>query len=400
MSTPADTQRGSLGEIARVFLKLGFLAFGGPAAHTAMMQDELVHRRRWLSEERFLEAVAAVQVVPGPNSTELAIHMGQLRGGTRGLLVAGACFIGPAVLIILPLAILYVEIGRMSDATQAGLATVMQTVSAAVIGIIFVAGYRLARTATREPFAIAVAVLAFVGGLSIPAGWQPEILMLATAAVLGIARESAQRGPAAALLLPLAVIESPDWLQFAGFFLKVGGTLYGSGYVLVSYLETGLTADGLGWLTSAQVADAVAVGQVTPGPLLTTSTFAGYVIASFTFGQGLSGSIGGALLATAAMFLPAFVFVLLLGPILNRLRQRAWARGMLGGMGSAAVGLIFVACVQLLTGGLVSEGGIDWLLVATLLVTVAALLRFGVNATWLIGMALALGLLRVAIGAG
>ena len=389
-------QRGPLSEIAAVFLKLGFLAFGGPAAHTAMMQDELVRRRKWLGEKHFLDAVAAVQVVPGPNSTELAIHMGQLRGGFRGLLVAGACFIGPAVLVILPLAIAYVELGR-SAATQDALAAVMHSVSAAVIGVILVAGVRLAKSAVTSVFLGVMAVLGLLGAILVPPAWQPEILTLAVAAVLGIAVDWARNTPvAASLALPLAAVDPAEWGRMALFFLKVGGTLFGSGYVLVNYLDSGLAGD-LGWLTRQQVLDAVAIGQTTPGPLLTTSTFAGYLIGTQQLGQGIWGSTLAALLATAAMFAPAFLFVALLGPLLGKLRRRAWARAMLAAMGAAAVGLILAAVFHFAGPTLLPGGRVDWLNAVLAVVTVAGMLTLNLNATWLIGLGLAVGAIRAAV---
>jgi chromate transporter len=388
----------SLGEIARVFLKLGFLAFGGPAAHTAMMQDELVHRRKWLDEEEFLDAVAAVQVVPGPNSTELAIHMGQLRGGFKGLLVAGACFIGPAVLIILPLAVLYVAAREYSETARRSLEIVMHTVSGAVLGVILVAGLRLMWSAVKGPFGATMLVIGLLVALQVPGRFQPEILALAVAAIAGIAADRVRTGTTAlglALPLPLmATGDAGDWARMAGFFLKVGATLFGSGYVLVNYLESGLTAGGLGWLTDQQVLDAIAVGQVTPGPLLTTSTFAGYVIGSETFGHGWLGSTGAALLATGAMFLPAFVFVALLGPLLSRLRKRDWARSMLAAMGAAAVGLILAACVTLAPDVLAIGGRVDPINLLLAVVTAVLMLWRGVNATWLMAAALLVGGVR------
>ncbi len=398
MDAPSEpSPPASLGEVARVFLKLGFLAFGGPAAHTAMMEDELVRRRKWLSHKHFLDAVAAVQVVPGPNSTELAIHMGQLRRGFAGLLVAGACFIGPAVLIILPLAIAYVHLGRMSEATRAGLATVMHSVSAAVLGVILVAGLRLGRSAVKGPFGGLMLALGLIVALVLPGRFQPEIIVLAVAATAGIVADRVKAGAASmAVALPLAA-EPGDWLRLAGFFLKVGGTLFGSGYVLVNYLESGLTAGGLGWLTTEQVFDAIAIGQTTPGPLLTTSTFAGYLIGSETFGLGLGGSIAAALVATGAMFLPSFVFVAVLGPILNRLRQKAWARAMLAAMGAAAVGLILAVCVRLAGPALAWEGRLDAINLVVAAATVALMLWRGWNATWFIAAALVLGLARIAL---
>ena len=406
MSSPSP--RPTLGEIARVFLKLGFLAFGGPAAHTAMMQDELVRRRRWLSEADFLEAVAAVQVVPGPNSTELAIHMGQLRGGFRGLLVAGVCFIGPAVLIILPLAIAYVHVGRMSEAAATRLAIVMHSISAAVLGVILVAGLRLARSAVTGPGSAAMVAGAFGFALvlptlfeayGLPPAWrQTELIVLGVAAMIGITSGFAGAGRSSlAVALPLAAADAGDWLRLTGFFLKVGGTLFGSGYVLVNYLQTGLTDGGLGWLSDTQVLDAIAVGQVTPGPLLTTSTFAGFLIGSLTFDLGIGGSILAALIATGAMFAPAFLFVALLGPLLPPLRARTWAKNMLAAMGAAAVGLIFAVCVTLTPTTLAAADRPDWINLAVLGLTIGAMLWRNVNATWLVGTALLVGLLRAAL---
>lgn len=406
MSTPSDPP-GSLGEIARVFLRLGFLAFGGPAAHTAMMQDELVDKRKWLSGERFAEAVAAVQVVPGPNSTELAIHMGQIRGGFKGLLVAGCCFIGPAVLIILPLAIAYVAVGEISDEALAARDVVMHTVSSAVVAIVAVAGVRLLWSTVKGPFGAMMVGLALVLALRLPTlfdvydlapAWrQTELMILASAAVAGIVADRIKAGTAAlAVAVPVGV-DSGELIRMAGFFLKVGGTLFGSGYVLVNYLQTGLTEDGLGWLTQAQVLDAVAIGQVTPGPLLTTSTFAGYLIGSVTFEFGVLGAIGTALLATAAMFAPAFVFVALLGPMLAKLRRFAWAKAMLSAMAAAAVGLIFAVCVDLTPAAFATGRQIDPINLAIGAATLVLMLWRRVNATWLIGLAVVVGLLRAVI---
>ncbi len=403
----ASARQGGLAEIARVFLKLGFLAFGGPAAHTAMMQDELVRRRKWLSEEAFLDAVAAVQVVPGPNSTELAIHMGQHRAGFKGLLVAGFCFIVPAVLVILPLAIAYVAVGRMSDGMQAALETVMHSVSAAVLAVILVAGVRLLYSAVKGPFGALMVGTALVLAIKLPdvfrvydvaTAWrQTELIILGIAAIAGILAERTKAGSAALAVvvpIPVATADGAEWLRLMGFFLKVGGTLFGSGYVLVNYLETGLTETGLGWLTQTQVLDAVAVGQVTPGPLLTTSTFAGYVIGSLTFDLGIGGSIATALLATAAMFAPAFLFVALLGPLLGRLRKQAWAKAMLAAMGAAAVGLIFAVCVDLAPAALAIDRRPDIINLIIAGLTLFLMLRMNLNATWLIAAALMVGVAR------
>ena len=388
---------GGLGEIAAVFLKLGFLAFGGPMAHVAMMEDELVRRRHWLSRERFLESAAALHFIPGPNSTELAIHMGYLRGGHAGLLVAGACFIGPAVLVILPLAWLYVA-GQSAD-YRPWLEAVMGGVAPVVLAIIVVAGVRFGQAALRSPPHVALAILAVPLALIFGrVGVQREIAVLALAAAAGAARTIRRPPPALALLalpaapLAPAVPAAASLGQIAWFFLKVGGTLFGSGYVLVSYLQSGLVED-LGWLTEAELLDAVAVGQTTPGPLLTTSTFVGYVVGAKT--AGVNPTVA-ALVATGAMFLPSFVLVAATAPLLERLRRVAAARAALAAMNAAVVGLIGLVAAELAGAALTIGGGVDPLAIALAVVTLAAMLAVGLNATWLILAGAAAGAARLA----
>jgi chromate transporter len=387
---------GRLREVALVFTRLGFTAFGGPAAHVALMEDEVVRRRGWVTREQFLDLVALVNFIPGPNSTELAIHLGLLRAGFAGLCVAGACFIFPAVLIILPLAYAYVRFGTLPTVTHA-----MAGINAAVVSVLAVACWRFGKTALKDRFTVGVALLA--GAAAMGARFKPvpqaELLILIAAAAAGAVRAGALRRrctgtaalPALPPLLPLAAgaaSTQPAGLTMTGmalYFLKVGATLFGSGYVLVSYLDAGLVAQR-GWLTKPQLLDAVAVGQVTPGPLLTTATFVGYVLGHRAYGT--VGAVGGALLATAAIFLPAFVFVAALGKVLPRLSRSAVARGALDAASAAVVSLIVVVTVTLAASALRTPTSL-----AVAAAAAVALLAFKVNATWvmlaaaLVGMA-------------
>ena len=391
------TQSQRLLEIAAVFTRLGFTAFGGPAAHVAMMEDEVVTRRAWLDRQHFLDLVASVNFVPGPNSTELAIHIGYIRGGVPGLLVAGVCFITPAVLIILPLAFFYVRSGSLPQ-----FASAMSGINACVVAIVAAAAWRFAQTSIRDVMttmiALAAAVIGFVG-IRYPE-IQPELLALALAALVGAiyyARPRAHpRLDIAPLLLPLAV--SPTLWRDLGkmslFFLKVGATLFGSGYVLVSYLQIGLV-DQFHWLTKRELLDAISIGQVTPGPLLTTASFVGYVLGAAKFGGGVIGGVIGAIAATVAIFLPSFLFILILGRVLPRIRQNRYARGALDAMNAAVVALIVVVCWRLGAAALAPAGRPDVFAIAIALASLAAIVWKNINATWLIIAAGLLGLIRV-----
>ena len=380
---------GELGEVARLFLRLGFTAFGGPAAHIALMEDEVVNRRKWIDRQQFLDLVAAVNFIPGPNSTELAIHLGMLRAGWKGLIVAGICFIVPAMLIILPIGWLYVHYSSLPN-----VAGPLMGIRACMIAIIAAAMWRFAKSAIKDKFSGAIAMAAAVAGFvtmlprfRVP---QAELIILALAAVAGMIR---QGGARVATSIPLAIPTtmaagaatigvSAKFLQLALFFLKVGATLFGSGYVLVSYLRGGLV-DEKQWLSSQQLTDAVAVGQFTPGPLLTTATFIGYILGQQWAGP--KGAIGGAVLATAAIFFPSFCFVAALGPIWNRIRRSQRFRGALDGMNAAVVALILVVSITL---GRESIHGIGTLAIAA--ISLVLLLKWNLNSTWLIiGSALA-----------
>jgi chromate transporter len=392
-----DPSRGArLREVALLFTRLGFTAFGGPAAHLAIIEDEVVTRRRWLARERFLDLVALVNFIPGPNSTELAIHLGLIRAGYPGLVVAGACFILPAVLIILPLGYAYVHYGKLAWVVGA-----MAAINAAVVAVLAVACWRFARSALKDRFTAALAVLATLAAFV--ARWrhlpQSELIILAAAAAAGAARESRpwrRDVTVNALALPALLAAAPAAAQAAAaitlggmawFFLKVGATLFGSGYVIVSYLDAGLVQQR-GWLTRSQLLDSVAVGQVTPGPLLTTATFAGYVMGHQAYGT-TSGAVAGALVSTACIFLPAFVFVALLGNALPRLRQSAAARGALDAASAAVVALIVVVTVDLAWASLRDPVSLSIAAGAAV-----ALLVGNVNATWVMLTAAVVGVAR------
>jgi chromate transporter len=386
-----------LREIAAVFTRLGFTAFGGPAAHVAMMEDEVVTRRAWLDRQHFLDLVASVNFVPGPNSTELAIHLGLIRAGFAGLIVAGVCFIVPAVLIILPLAYIYVKSGSLPQVSGA-----LSGINACVVAIIAAAAIRFAKTAVRDVFTVALAIVATIAGFAgnrFPQ-LQPELIILAAAALLGAIYYGRPRPPAGtmlALAAPLAVSQAlwGDLLRMALFFLKVGATLFGSGYVLVSYLQSGLV-DQFHWLTRRELLDAISIGQVTPGPLLTTATFVGYVLGADKFGGGVVGGVLGGILATVAIFLPSFFFITMLGRVLPAIRNNRYARGALDAMNAAVVALIVVVCWRLGAAALTPEGAPDFVAIAIALASFLALLKWNINSTWLILASGLIGVIRLA----
>lgn len=383
-----------LAEVARVFTKLGFTAFGGPAAHLALMEDEIVHRRHWLDRQHFLDMVAAINFIPGPNSTQLAMQLGFLRAGYPGLVVAGTCFIVPAVLIILPLAYLYVTFGHTPHVREA-----LVGINACVVSIVAAALWRFTSTGVRDRFSAGIALLATVAGFLAPrletfTLGQMDLIILALAALAGAIWYGRPKipplAPVIAPLISCAGLRVDDrYVKMALLFLKVGATLFGSGYVLVSYLQAGIV-DHYHWMTRQQLLDAIAVGQVTPGPLLTTATFIGYFLGHAQFGGGVRGGIVGGLLATGAIFLPSFVLIALLGPLLPKVRNNPLARGALNGMNAAVVALILVVCVRLGRAALVDA--------TTILVavgTLLALLIWNINSTWLILAAGGVGLLRM-----
>ena len=370
-----DDAPGAVGEVAQLFLKLGTIAFGGPAAHIAMMDDEIVRKRGWLSRERFLDLLGATNLIPGPNSTEMAIHLGFLRAGWRGLIVAGACFILPAMTITGVLAWAYVRFGSLPEVFW-----LLYGVKPVIIAIVVQALWGFALKAVKGPVtgAVGVAVIA----LSF-LGWDEVLLLLVAGVATMLAKRAGQKGtPATAVAATwgamlvagapataAAAAHAPVSLwALTGFFLKVGSVLYGSGYVLLAFLRSDLV-QRWGWLTDQQLMDAIAVGQFTPGPVFTTAMFIGYIVAG----------VPGALLATLGIFLPSFVFVAASSPLIPRIRRSAWAGGFLDGVNVASLGLMAAVTWQLGRAALV-----DWVTVSLALVATMLVFRLRINSAWLV----------------
>lgn len=373
-----SAMRAELRDLALLFLRLGTTAFGGPAAHVAMMEDEVVRRRRWMTREAFLDLVGATHLIPGPNSTELAIHVGHARAGWRGLIVAGVCFIVPAMAMVWAIAWGYVTYG-----TLPAVAGVLAGVKPVVFAVVVQALWGFARTALKGAVTLALAGTAFAAVLlgvhellvlllagliayvdgRVTAGGVPAAGLVAaapptTGGAFGAAAGAAAGGVAgAAALGPLFLV-----------FLKAGTFLFGSGYVLLAFLRTDLVAR-LGWLTEPQLLDAIAVGQFTPGPVFTTATFIGFVLA---------GNVG-ALLATLGIFLPAFVFVALTAPYVARLRRSPALAGALDGVNAASVALMAAVCVPLGRDAVAGPVPVALFAGALLLLT-----RWRVNSAWLV----------------
>lgn len=366
--------RDRLAELARLFLRLGTTAFGGPAAHIAMMRDEVVLRRGWLSDAEFLDLLGATNLIPGPNSTEMAIHVGHRRAGWPGLVVAGACFILPAAAITLVLAWGYVHFGSRPEAAwllYGVKPVVIAIVAQAVLGLAPVA----ARTRRLQLLGLASALAAGLG--------VNEFVVLLLGAAVAVALSAMRRGAGALAglalplgsQLPLAVTTAAPAASGAvttgallWTFAKIGSVLFGSGYVLLAFLRAELV-ERLGWLDAAQLVDAIAIGQLTPGPVFTTATFVGYLLAGNA----------GALAATCGIFLPAFAFVALSAPLLPRLRRSWIAAAALDGVNVASLALMALVTLQLVRAAIVDAP------TALLAVTSLALLvRWKLNTTWLI----------------
>jgi chromate transporter len=348
----------SLTDLARFFLRLGTTAFGGPAAHIAMMEDELVRRRQWLTREKFLDLLGANNLIPGPSSSELAIHIGYLLAGWRGLLVAGTCFILPAAVLVTVLAWVYVRLGKL-PATSA----VLYGVKPVVIAVIVQALCGLARTAAKTWFLGLVGIVSLVVVLF---GLHPLLLLLLAGAAAALPRlvtstRSVVTLPSLASATAVSVIPTAFSLGSLFFvFLKMGAVVFGSGYVLLTFLRTDLVVHRA-WLTDAQLIDAVAVGQVTPGPVFTTATFIGYLLAG----------VCGAVAATVGIFLPAFVLVAASGPLIPRIRRSKIAAAFLDGVNVASLAMMAAVTWQLGRASLT-----DAVTVALAIISLVALLRF------------------------
>jgi len=373
-------------EVARLFLKLGITAFGGPAAHIAMMHDEVVKRRKWLSDQEFLDLLGATNLIPGPNSTEMVIHLSYLRAGWPGLIAGGVCFILPAMLIVTALAWVYVKLKSLPQ-----IEWLLYGVKPVVIAIIAQALWNLGRKAVKN------IILASVGLVVIVLYFFQinELLLLFAGGLVVMLAANFQRLRAqgmGALLLPgaagfsafalsgLTVVPFSLPLLFLTF-LKIGSILYGSGYVLLAFLRADFVVN-FSWLTEAQLIDAIAIGQVTPGPVFTTATFIGFLLAG----------LPGALLATLGIFLPSFIFVAISNPLIPRIRNSPWVSGLLDGVNVASFGLMAAVTWQLGQASL-----IDPLTIVIALVSLGLLIRFNLNTTWLIAGGAILGLLKAFI---
>jgi chromate transporter len=377
LDSPSEEKQVSLGELALFFLRLGTTAFGGPAAHIAMMEDELVRRRRWLSREKFLDLLGASNLIPGPSSSELAIHIGYLLCGWQGLIVAGICFILPAAIMVAAIAWVYVRFGKLP-----AVAGVLYGIKPVVIAVILQALWGLGRTAVKTKF------LAILGMLSIVLAFlnlHPLLLLLFGGAVACVASLTSRRkwgwstftfrtigiGSLAGTATAFSLV------SLFLVFLKIGTIVFGSGYVLLAYLRADLVVNR-GWLTDAQLVDAVAVGQVTPGPVFTTATFIGFIL----------GGIRGAAISTVGIFLPAFLLVAVSGPLVPRIRKSKAAGAFLDGVNVASLALMAAVSWQLGRASVV-----DVVTVVLAFASLIALLRFRVNSAWLVMAGAIVGLI-------
>lgn len=363
-------------EVAAVFTKLGFIGFGGPAAHIALMREELVRRRAWVDDQTFLDLVGATNLVPGPNSTELAVHLGLRRAGWRGFVAAACGFILPAVAIVLTLAAAYDRYGATPTARHLSYGVVP-----VIVAVVAHATVGLTRTAVKD---VVLGVVAAGTAVAWLAGVH-ELALLALAAVAGALWRNRGRLAAARLtgllIAPFGLSAEradPDLWRLGWTMLKIGAVLYGSGYVLVSFLERDLV-ERLGWLTEQQLLDAVAIGQVTPGPVFTTATFVGYQVAG----------LGGAAVATVAIFAPALVFVALLARVVPLIRRSAWAGGALDGVNAGSLGMMAAAVIRLADTAIV-----DLLTASVAVAALAVLLTRRINTAWLVGAGALVGILH------
>lgn len=390
-------QRKALTEVAILFLRLGFTAFGGPAAHIAMMRDEVVKRRKWISDERFVDLWGTCNLIPGPTSTEMAMYLGYQRVGWRGLILGGVCFIGPAMLIVLALAWAYVTLGSLPQ-----VAWLFYGIKPVVVAIICYALWGLCRTVLKGVWQVIVAVLVLALYLL---GVNVLILLFAGGLFYGLVRiaERWYRQKHAPVKPPLSSLVGifalrPRWqvslaVPFVSFtatvvpfslltlfltFLKIGAILYGSGYVLLAFLRSDFVLQ-LHWLTDRQLLDAIAIGQFTPGPLFTTATFIGYVV----------GGLPGALIATLGIFLPSFFFIPLVHPVATRLRRSPWTAPLLDGVNIAALALMAGVLVQLGQNALTDI--LTWVIA---IIAFGILLRFKINSAWLILAGAIIGIVR------
>lgn len=380
--TPAQRQQ-RLKDLTQVFLKLGLIAFGGPAAHVAMMDDEVVKRRRWMTREKLLDLLGITSLIPGPSSTQLAIYIGYERAGFWGVVLAGVSFILPAMLMVWGLAAIYVRYQALPQVN-----CLLYGIKPVIIAIVVQALWNLSQKAIKDiwtAIAALIVIIAFALGAN--------ALMLLLLAGLGVTLLKNGLGDGAkfpflvfpSVLLGVATptaIALVSWVQVFFYFLKLGSVLYGGGYVLLAFLQQDLV-ERSHWLTSQQLLDAVAIGQVTPGPLFTTATFVGYLLAGN----------GGAIAGTLGIFLPSFVLILVISPWVAKLRSSIWASGFLDGVNGASIGLMAAVTYTLGRAAIV-----DWLTMLVALLGSIAIFRFQLNPIWLVLSGGAIGLATKVLG--
>jgi chromate transporter len=386
--TESPTAHVTYAELARFFLRFSLVAFGGPPAHIALGEAEMVTRRKWLTREHYLDLVAATNLIPGPNSTEVMIHVGYVLKGISGAIFVGLCWITPAFLVTLALAILYGSTGQLP---QVG--AILWGIAPVMVAIIAQVGYRLMQTALKDRllwslFFIAMAVII----LSQQFGWGiPEVaVMIVAGLIYAVWKTGLPRGAASALILPLMPVaqviatNSASLGDLFWYFLRIGAVLFGSGYVLVSYIQQDVV-NGFGWLTTRQLLDSVAIGQMTPGPVLTTVAVVGYLVSG----------IPGAALATIGIFLPSFVLVILTAPLIPRMRQSQFFSALLAGINTGVIAAILVTLIDLTLSSIrpLTGDGISLVPIAIGLGALVLLLRTKLNPTWIILAGGALGLL-------
>jgi chromate transporter len=363
-----------LGEVVAVMLKLGTIAFGGPAVHVAMLREETVRRRQWVTDDEFLDLFGAVTILPGPSSTQLAIALSRRRAGWPGLALGGVCFIAPAMAIVLTLAWSYARYGTSPTG-----GAIVSGVEPVVIALVAVALWELAHTAIRRRWYAAIGALALAAYFL---GVDVLLILVGAAAVAAVGGRTRRRLPA---LLPLASTSlaagaggRPRLVHIAGEFAKLGVIVFGSGYVLLAYLRRDLV-NGLHWLSLHQVLDAVAAGQVTPGPVFTTATFVGYLLHG----------VAGALIATVAIFLPSFLMVVLLEPLLPRILAWPSAAGALEGVTVAALGLMAGVTVDL------GRAAIhDGFTAAVAVIALVVAIRWRPNPLWMVAAGAGVGVIH------
>lgn len=362
-------QQQPLRELARLFFRLGCTAFGGPAAHIAMMRQEVVHKKQWMTDRHFLDLVGATNLIPGPNSTEMAIHIGRERGGWKGLLISGTCFIVPAVLITGMFAWLYREYGRLPQVQP-----FIYGIKPAIIPVILAAVYPMGKSSLKSAWLGIIGVAALVAALL----GVNEIAVMFVAGALALLVQLLQQYRATGTMLsffPLSLLQVPATsllqvtnMKLALVFLKTGAILYGSGYVLFAFLAAELVQTGL--LSRQVLTDAIAVGQFTPGPVFSSVTFIGFQLNGFA----------GAVVATVAIFLPAFLFVALLNPLVRKMRNSILFGAFLDAVNVASVAVIVAVCYTM-----GKEAVTDWRSLLIALVSLIVSFRFKtVNSAWVV----------------